>query len=200
MRVELANKKDDLDFTIRELAPSDKKYSILSQFFLALGARDMNGVTSLFLLDHEMTEQSLREVIAHFDNRKVIMQAGLPVEVMLSQPSSESLAVIRSQSLNPIIKSLFEANYNDCEWRPQERYTVIPDYIEKYESEEFDEVLAYLRSVSKIAKTTLRLDNWMLEDSLKDSFAIRYFAHKCSYVYLWIDITGRITMIELDLA
>jgi hypothetical protein len=200
VRIELANKKDDLDFEIRELAAPDKKYSILSQFFLAMDARDMDGVTSLFLLDHEVSEQSLREVIAHFDSRKVIMEAGFPVEVMLSQPSSESLAVIRSQSLNPIIKILFEVTYYDYEWKPQKRYKLITDYIEEYENEEFDEVLVYLRTVSKIAITSIRLDNWMLEDSVKDSFAIRYFAHKCSHVFLWIDTTGRITTIELDLA
>lgn len=200
VRIELTNKKDDLGFIIQEISLPDKKYSILSQFFLAMSSRNMDGVTSLFLLDHEVSEQSLKEVIAHFDSRKVIMEAGFPVEVVLSQPSSESLAIICSENFNPIIKSLFEATYNDYEWKPQQRYKLIPDYIEKYENEEFDEVLAYLRTVSKIAMTSIRLENWMLEDSVKDSFAIRYLAHKCSHVYLWIDTTGRITMIELDLA
>ena len=202
VRIELANEKDSLDLKVQEIAPQDKKYSILSQFFLLMGARDMNSVTSLFLLDHEITEQSLSEVIAHFDSRKLIIETGFPVEVMLSQPSGESPYFIRSEDLNSIVKSLFETTHdsNDNEWKPQKRYKLIPDYIEKYENDEFDDVLAYLRTVSKIAMTSIRLDNWMLEDSVKDSFAIRYFAHKCSHVYLWIDTTGRITMIELDLA
>jgi len=202
VRIELANNKDSLDFTIHDLAPLEKKYSILSQFFLLMGARDMNGITSLFLLDHEITDQSLREVIAHFDSRKLIVETGFPVEVMLSKPNSESLTVIRSENLNSIVKSLFEKTQGsaDYEWQPQKRYKLIPDYIEKYENEEFDEVLAYLGTVSKIAITSFRLDGWMLEDSVKDSLAIRYFAHKCSHVYLWINTVGRITMIQLDLA
>jgi hypothetical protein len=202
VRIELSNEKDRLDFKIRELASPDKKYSILSQFFLLMGARDMNSVTSLFLLDHKISDQSLQEVIAHFDSRKVIIETGLPVEVMLSKPSSESLSVIRSGNLNSIVKSLFGPIHNDedYEWKPQKRYILIPDYIEKYDNEEFDEVLDYLRTISKIAMTYLSLDNWMLEDSVKYSIAIRYFAHKCSRVYLWIDVTGKITMIQLDLA
>lgn len=202
VRIELANKKDSLDFEIQELAPLDKRYSILSQFFLLMGARDMTSVTSLFLHDHEITDQSLREVIAHFDSRKLIVETGFPVEVMLSKPNRESLTFIRSEKLNSIMKSLFETTQGsaDYEWQPQKRYKLIPDYIEKYEDEEFDEVLAYLRTVSKSAMTSLRVANWMLEDSLKYLLAIRYFVHKCSHVYLWIDTTGRITMIQLNLA
>ena len=202
VRIELANKKHSLDFTIQELAAPDKKYSILSQFFLLMGAREMNSITSLFLLNHEITDQSLKEVIAHFDSRKLIVETGFPVEVMLSKPNSDSLTVIRSERLNSIVKSLFETTHGstDYEWKPQKRYKLIPDYIEKYEDEEFDEVVDYLGTVSKSAMTSLRVANWMLEDSLKDSLAIRYFAHKCSHVYLWIDTTGKITTVQLDLA
>jgi len=202
VRIELADKKDSPDFKIQELAPLDKKHSILSQFFLLMGVRDKDSVTSLFLLDHEITDQSLREVIAHFDSRRLIVETGFPVEVMLSKPNSESLAVIHSESINSIVQNLFATSQlrADYEWQPQKRYKLIPDYIEKYEDEEFDEVLAYLRTISKSAMTSIRVTNWVLEDSLKDLLAIRYFVHKCSHVYLWIDTTDRITMIQLDLA
>lgn len=198
------NMEESLDFKIQELILDEnfnKVYSVLTQFFLLLSAQDMSSVTSLYFPNNIITEQSLNEVIAHFDSRKVVLEKGLPVEVILSKPSRESLSYISSNDLNPVIKSLFSTGNNkvEYEWRPQNLYKLLPEFIEKYENKEFDQVLDYLETTSKDSLISLLLFNWTLEDSLKESIAIRYFAHKCTNVYLWVDTSKRVTLIQLEL-
>ncbi|AXN40730.1 hypothetical protein CN689_23270 [Peribacillus butanolivorans] len=191
-----------LDFKIREYIPESniqKKYSLLTQFFLLLGSQDDNSVTSLFV-DNRIDNQVIEEIIMHFDNTKIVLENELPSEIMLSKPNQESLSLIRSNNLNPIIKNLYGTiNNTQYEWRPQKSYKILSEFIEKYEDMEFDEVLDCLKNTSQGSIISLPLSSWTLEDSLKDTFAIRYFTHKCKNVYLWIDDANIVTTIQLEL-
>ncbi|MFD4818609.1 hypothetical protein [Peribacillus butanolivorans] len=98
-----------LDFRFRECIPESniqKKYSLLTQFFLLLGSQDDNSVTSLFV-DNRIDNQVIEEIIMHFDNTKIVLENELPSEIMLSKPNQESLSFIRSNKVNPIIKNLY---------------------------------------------------------------------------------------------
>ncbi|MFI8495237.1 hypothetical protein ACIGC1_20405 [Peribacillus butanolivorans] len=191
-----------LDFKIRECIPESniqKKYSLLTQFFLLLGSQDDKSVTSLFV-DNRIDNQVIEEIIMHFDNTKIVLENELPSEIMLSKPNQESLSLIRSNNLNPIIKNLYGTiNNTQYEWRPQKSYKILSEFIEKYEDMEFDEVLDCLKNTSQGPIISLALSSWTLEDSLKDTFAIRYFTHKCKNVYLWIDDANIVTTIQLEL-
>ncbi|MBK5480986.1 hypothetical protein JFV29_03420 [Peribacillus sp. TH16] len=191
-----------LDFKIRECIPESniqKKYSLLTQFFLLLGSQDDKSVTSLFV-DNRIDNQVIEEIIMHFDNTKIVLENELPSEIMLSKPNQESLSLIRLNNLNPIIKNLYGTiNNTQYEWRPQKSYKILSEFIEKYEDMEFDEVLDCLKNTSQGPIISLALSSWTFEDSLKDTFAIRYFTHKCKNVYLWIDDANIVTTIQLEL-
>ncbi|MFF2290820.1 hypothetical protein [Peribacillus butanolivorans] len=187
-----------LDFKIREFIRESnvqKKYSLLTQFFLLLGSQDYNSVTSLFV-DNRIDNQVIEEIIMHFDNTKIVLVNELPSEILLSMPNQESLSLIRSDNLNPIIKNLYGTiNNTQYKWRPQKSYKVLSEFIEKYEDMEFDEVLDCLKNASKGPIISLALSSWTLEDT----FAIRYFTHKCKNVYLWIDDANIVTTIQLEI-
>ncbi|MGW6302065.1 hypothetical protein [Peribacillus butanolivorans] len=117
-----------LDFKIREFIPESnvqKKYSLLTQFFLLLGSQDDNSVTSLFV-DNRIDNQVIEEIIMHFDNTKIVLENKLPSEIMLSKPNQESLSLIRSNKVNPIIKNLYGTiNNTQYEWRPQKSHKIL---------------------------------------------------------------------------
>ncbi|MET3321809.1 UNVERIFIED_ORG: hypothetical protein ABIC97_004927 [Peribacillus simplex] len=133
-----------IDFKIRECIHESnvqKKYSLLTQFFLLLGSQDDNSVTSLFV-ENRIDNQVIEEIIMHFDNTKIVLENELPSEIMLSKPNQESLSFIRSNKVNPIVKNLYGTiNNTQYEWRPQKSHKILSEFIEKYEDMEFDEVL-----------------------------------------------------------
>ncbi|MGG4201657.1 hypothetical protein [Peribacillus frigoritolerans] len=188
------------DFKIREFTPnsnSEKKYSLLTQFFLLLGCQDENSVTSLFV--DRIDNQVIEEIIMHFDNTKILLENEVPSEIMLNKPNQESLSLIRSSHINPIIKNLYGTiSKSQYEWKPQKSYKILPEFIEKYEDMEFDKVLAYLKNTSKGPIISLSLYNWTLKDCLKDTFAIRYFTHKCKNAYIWVDDSNIVSTIQLE--
>lgn len=190
------------DFKIREFIPNSnvqKKYSLLTQFFLLLSYQDENSVTSLFV-DNRIDNQVIEEIIMHFDSTKIVLENELPSEIILSKPNQESLSLIRSNHLNPIIKNLYGTiSKTQYEWKPQKSYKILSEFIEKYEDMGFDKVLDCLKNTSKGPIISLSLYNWTLEDYLKDTFAIRYFTHKCKNVYLWVDDSNIVTTIQLEL-
>lgn len=192
------------DFKIRALDNEEtlvKEFSILTQFFVLLSAQDENSMTSLSLPHRKITKKTLREIVAHFNSRKVVLEHNKPVEIMLTKPNKESIAEIRSCKLNPIVKSLYGSINNDLsyEWRPQKVYKLHPQFIEKFEDDNFYVVLNFLQETSNNSLITLQLYDWNLEESLIKNLAIRYLAHKCKNVYLWIDEKKRITTIQLEL-
>ncbi|MFZ3589621.1 hypothetical protein ACOI1C_10125 [Bacillus sp. DJP31] len=130
----------------------------------------------------------------------LVLENDSPSEIMLSRPNKESLILILSHGLNPIIVSLFGTYSNkEYQWKPQESYRVLPEFIEKYEDEEFDKVLSFFKIMSNGPIFSISLSTWRLEDSLKNSLAIRYFTHQCKNVYLWVDYSEKITTLQVVL-
>ena len=162
-----------------------------------MGCQDENSVTSLFV--DRIDNQVIDEIIMHFDNTKILLENEVPSEIMLNKPNQESLSLIRSSHINPIIKNLYGTiSKSQYEWKPQKSYKIIPEFIEKYEDMEFDKVLAYLKNTSKGPIISLSLYNWSLKDCLKDTFAIRYFTYKCKDAYIWVDDSNFVSTIQLE--
>ncbi|MGG3805406.1 hypothetical protein [Metabacillus fastidiosus] len=192
------------DFTIKEFDINTnikKEYSILTQFFILLSIQDQNNVTSL-AINKRISDELIKEIIIHFDSRKVIYEKELPTEIMLSNPNNESVKIINSKEVNPIIKSLFNKNddsiQNDSEWSQPKQYKIISEFIKKYKDEEFSKVVAFLKNTSPNSRVFLNINDWILHDTLQDSLLIRHLIHECNNVYLWIDEHKKITMIEFD--
>jgi len=192
-----------LNFRISEFKPKVNNkivFSLLTEFFLMLSNQDKNGQTSIFV-DQNIDNQLIDEVILHFNSTRVVYEDDLPTEVMLSNPKEESLSEIQKQGINPIISDLFgKISEDPYEWSPSTCYKIIPEYIEKYEDHEFDMVIEGISRTSKdkhlVSFSTVSMN---LEESLRDSIAIRYLAHKCKNVYLWVDKVGKITMIQIEI-
>ena len=194
------NSNDSVNFKIRKFTAESnvsKKYSILTEFFLLMGAQYGDGVASLFV-HNKIDNQLIEEIIMHFDDTKVVLENELPTEIMLSKPNQESLSWIRSNNLNPITKDLYGTSNNQFEWSPPKSYKVLSEFIEKYDNTEFDKVLECLKNTSPEPIISLTLSSWTLEDSLKESFAIRYLTHKCKNVYLLVDDANIISTIQLE--
>jgi len=192
-----------LNFSISEFKPNANNkivFSLLTEFFLMLSNQDKNGQTSIYV-DQNIDNQLIDEVILHFNSKRVVYEDGLPTEIMLSNPKEKSLSEIQKQGINPIIKDLFgKINEVPYEWSPPTCYKIIPEHIEKYEDQEFDRVLEVLSRTSKemnlVSISTLGL---VLDESLKETLAIRYLTHKCKNVYLWVDKVAKITLVQLEI-
>ncbi|MFE4354514.1 hypothetical protein [Peribacillus butanolivorans] len=194
------NLDSSVNFKIKKFIPESnvsKKYSILTEFFLLLGAQHSDGVTSLYV-HNKIDTQLIEEIMMHFDDTKVVLENELPTEIMLSKPNQESLTLIRSKNISPITKDLFGTSNKEFDWRPVKLYKVLSEFIDKYDDAEFDKVLDCLKNTSPAPTTSLSLSSWTLKDSLKENLAIRYLAHKCKNLCLYIDDENNISTIKLD--
>lgn len=192
------------NFSIKELPIENdadlRVYSIISQFLLFQSSQFHPSVTYFHLPTKEIDDALLREAILHFDQRKVLMVEGKPINVMVSDPNPESLEYLRSNDMNPIVKSLFKKDDRMIEQgssEPQNPYKVDPCHIDIYDNNEFDEVLDFLERTVDGEPICINVYNWVLNDSLKDNLAIRYLAHKYREMYLWINNSNEVTVIQL---
>ncbi|MGG2027981.1 hypothetical protein AB1282_19970 [Gottfriedia sp. S16(2024)] len=192
-----------MDFRIREFIPSKKDephFSLITEFYLMLGNQFENGEISVFV-NKKLDNWLITEVILHFKNCRVVYENDLPTEVRLSNPKKVSLNEIHKKGINPIISELYgKVSEIEPEWSPSLGYKVITEKLEKYEDQDFDMVFEYLIRTTK-GKHLLSF-SWVslvLDESLKDSVAIRYFAHKCKNMYLWVNREKKITTIQLEI-
>ncbi|OCA84761.1 hypothetical protein F7984_16850 [Pradoshia sp. D12] len=177
-----------------------KQYSLLTQFFLLLSAQLSDSVTYYPIKNGLIKDKELREIILHFDERKEFIVNDKPIEIMLAKPNNDSLKHLMSNPLNPVIKSLFPQSkqLQQVQFSPSSPYRVIPEKINSYEDKEFDLVLAYLKENTESPSFGFQLSNWILNDSLKNSHALRYFSHHTQTLCLWIDESKRIISIEMQ--
>ncbi len=128
-------------------------------------------------------------------------QEGKLTEIVLSKPNRDSELSIRLRKIHPIIDDLFHFSDKKFEqkWRPVQRYKVLPEYISRYNDEEFDEVLHFLQQTSKENTTLLNIKSWKVNEYLKKNVALQYFVHHCQNVYLWIDDIGETSLLELQI-
>ncbi|PEJ59277.1 hypothetical protein CN692_07305 [Bacillus sp. AFS002410] len=191
------------DFRIREFISSknhEPHFSLITEFYLMLGNQFENGEISIFV-NNKLDKKLISEVILHFNNCRVVYENDLPTEVILSNPKKVSLNEVHKQGINPIISDLYgNVSESEPEWSPSLSYKVVPEKIEKYEDQNFDLLFEYLISAKK-DKHFLSF-SWLslvLDETLIESVAIRYFAHKCKNMYLWVNREKKITMIQLEI-
>lgn len=192
-----------MDFRIREFISSknhEPSFSLITQFYLMLGNQFENGEISVFV-NKKLDKKLISEVILHFNNCRVVYENDLPTEVRLSNPKKLSLNEIHKRGINPIISDLYgKVSEIELEWSPSLCYKVVPEKIVKFEDQDFDLVFEYLIRTKKDKHLlSFSLVSLVLDESLKDSVAIRYFAHKCKNVYLWVNREKKITTIQLEM-
>lgn len=192
-----------MDFRIREFISSknhEPHFSLITEFYLMLGNQFENGEISVFV-NKKLDNKLISEVILHFNNSRVVYENDLPTEVRLSNPKKASLNEIHKQGINPIISDLYgKVSEIESEWSPSLGYKVITEKLVKYEDQDFDRVYEYLIRTTK-DKHFLSF-SWVslvLDEALKDSVAIRYFAHKCKNMYLWVNREKKIITIQLEI-
>ncbi|PGS48774.1 hypothetical protein [Bacillus sp. AFS041924] len=192
-----------MDFRIRKFISSknhEPHFSLITEFYLMLGRQFENGEISVFV-NKKLDKKLISEVILHFNNCRVVYENDLPTEVRLSNPKKVSLNEIHKRGINPIISDLYgKISEIESEWSPSLCYKLVPEKIVKYEDQDFDLVFEYLIRTKK--DKNLLSFSWVslvLDESLKDSVAIRYFTHKCKNVYLWVNREKKITTIQLEM-
>ena len=179
--------------------PHDKKrYTPLTQFFLLLSSQDVHepGVTSLKIKDGQITDEELCEIILHFEERKTVTFEGKPIEVLLSRPNKDSLGHIKSHPLNPVIQCLFGETIQPKRDSAAQPYRVLPSKLKSFEDAEFDKVLSYL--ASRKSSISFQILNWDLNDSLKESYALRYLSHHTQTLCLWVNESKRVVFMEME--
>lgn len=198
------SEKEGVGINIQRIEGIDKinkSYSILTEFFVSLTAKVSNSQTSIYLNEHNIPNTLLEDVVIHFDDRKVVLENNIPIEIMLSRPKSSSIDYIKHRPKNPVVDSLYNINTpmnEPDEWTPRKTFRILADKIERYDNKDFDNILTYLKAPNNQSFIFLNLYDWILSESLKDSLAIRYFSHKCEKVYLWIDENQKVTNIQLE--
>lgn len=193
-----------INFTVHDIPLSKnvpKHYSLLTQFMIGLALKDRDGVTSLYIGEDCLSNKMVQEVVVHFDSRQGVYQEGKLTKIVLSKPNRDSELSIRLRKIHPIIDDLFHFSDKKFEqkWRPVQRYKVLPEYISRYNDEEFDEVLHFLQQTSKENTTLLNIKSWKVNEYLKRNVALQYFVHHCQNVYLWIDDIGETSLLELQI-
>lgn len=194
-----------INFTVRDLPLSknvQKHYSLLTQFMIGLAIKDRGGATSLYIEEEELSNKIVQEVLNHFDHRQGVYQDGKLTGIVLSKPNRDSELSIRLRKIHPIIDDLFIFSDKKVEqqWRPIQRYKVLPEYISRYDDEAFDDVLHFLQQTSKEHSTLLSIKSWKVNEYLKKNVALQYFVHHCQHVYLWIDNVNETSLLELELS
>jgi hypothetical protein len=176
----------------------EKKFSILSQFYLKLGSYHHNSQTTIFIKKEGITSLVIQEILLHFNSCRIVTENNVATEIIISNPKNESLEYINSQAVNPIIHSLFsESSGKETSFSPSKPYIVIKEFIEKYEDEEFDKVYNFLKKTTINNQLYLNLfSRPLLNDSVKDFLFIRYLAYKQENLLLWIEENDTITSIQ----
>lgn len=125
----------------------------------------------------------MQEVALHFEFMELVLNNAKVVEVRLNKPMKESIELLKTTKTNAIIADLFEREGDTVQWHPYQvknktLYEIDYSVIENADDHDFNAVYEYvcLASQSKEEKIFFP-KNWMLDDSLKHSLAIKYFAN-----------------------
>lgn len=197
-----ASIQDDVDLKIQHIRNIDgvnKNFSVLTEFFVSNTAKVQNSLISIFLDEDKIPEDLLKDVIPHFNNVKMVSQNDVLKEIMLSQPKDYSVNYVKGHSKNPIIQNIYNIDIPinaDDKWQQKKVYKIRTEKIEKYENRDFDKILPYLNPPYNMPYVFLSIYDWILNDDLKNSPAIKYFTHKFKEVYLWVDEIQKVTEIQ----
>jgi hypothetical protein len=178
----------------------ESKFTSLTQYFLIsykkqLDASGSGVVTHIKIPNDDMFAQIIQEVALHFKSIELIQEDENITEIMLNEPFESSLEQINKLKINPIINDIFmrEGNYEHLQpYQVKKKmfYEVDFSYIDSYENVEFDSVYDSICAVSSGKEDVLIYPkNWIVNDDLKDSLAIRYFSNhqKTKSLYLKVD-------------
>ncbi|MFI8711002.1 hypothetical protein [Brevibacillus brevis] len=192
---------------IRKIAPFESPIPIttLSQFFLSLSA--VNGPDNVLhiptLSDESLFQKALTEIGGHFVDIKAAFVDDKPQQLILKEIQKKVVEELQNldfeRKLNPIVANLFNTQLK-MQYSHREKKTifrVIPSEVIVADVPDFDETMEFLcKSYDDLLITPT---NWYLTNELKDSIAIRYFAHRCKNLYLWVDdLNSEIIYIHLE--
>lgn len=186
--------------TINNPGNIDPKFTSLTQYILISYKKQLDTlrssvVTHIKIPNADLFEQIIQEVALHFKKIELILEGQNVTEVMLSEPVESSLEQINELKINPIINDIFMRKGNYKHLQPYQvkhkmLYEVDSSFIDLYENIEFDSVYDCICAVSAGKEDVLIYPkNWIVNDDLKDSLAIRYFSNhrNTKGLYLLVD-------------
>lgn len=195
--------ENDTNFRVTIFNNTDNikpKFTSLTQYFLISYKKQLDElgydvVIHIKIPNADMYEQIIQEVALHFKSIELIQECENVTEVMLREPLESSLKQIEKLSINPIINDIFMREYNYKPLHPyhMERetfYEVDFSCIDFYENAEFDSVYDCICAVSSGKEDVIIYPkNWIVNDNLKESLAIRYFTNhwRTKGLYLKVD-------------
>lgn len=169
--------------TIHHANNSGSTFTPISQYFLSENAETPDVFTYISIPTVDFFNQTMREVALHFEFVELVLNNEKVVEVRLNKPMKESIELLKTTKTNAIIAGLFEREGDNEQLHPYQAknktlYEMDCSVIENVDDHDFNAVFEYvcLASQSKEEKIFFP-KNWMLDDSLKHSSAIRYFAN-----------------------
>lgn len=176
------------------------KFTSLTQYFLISYKKQLETSTTDILIHINIPNKDvfaliIQEVALHFNSIELIQEDEKVTEIMLSQPLENSLKHCSEIEINPIINDVFmrEGNYKQLhpyQVKSKMLYQVDFSFIDSYENIEFDTIYECLCAISSGKEDILIYPkNWLVNDELRNSLAIRYFSdhRKTKGLYLMVD-------------
>lgn len=188
------NENNTQNGMIRKIAPfqSPTQITTLSQFFLSLSA--VNGSDNVMHLptpSENLFHKVLTEVGRYFVDIKATFVDDMPQQLILKEIQRNALDELKKieaeGKLNPIVANLFNIQ-SEILYSHREKKTIfriIPSEVIIANVPDFDETMEFIRK--SFDDLLITPTNWHLTNELKDSVAIKYFAHRCKNLYLWVD-------------
>ncbi|SDZ66371.1 hypothetical protein SAMN05421736_12725 [Evansella caseinilytica] len=168
--------------------------TIISDFFVMLNSFGEPGVTPLPAPDEKVYHRIMEEIAPYFERILIIKINNKIIEVSLQHVKKEALTILNNKAVHPVLNEFFhgeadKSGYNLFGQVPNRSvYKVLPHFIDPLEDPEVQQLFDFLKEMFSLKKYIVFPPKyWSLSDELKQLQAIRFAAHYCQDVYLWVD-------------
>ncbi|THF81670.1 hypothetical protein [Cohnella fermenti] len=169
--------------------------SLIAQFFLTTTAMHYSNALVHIPTPPEVRETAINEVACHFAKIQYLYREKELFKIQMQNllPGTEcQLKKLHAENrLHPIVKDLFGTPYSSDSHAHNltKTYQIDCRKIEPFGDEAFDAVWEFIKSSFLKAEGSLTISpaSWKMVDELANSTALRYFATKCSSMYLIVD-------------
>ncbi|SDZ66378.1 hypothetical protein SAMN05421736_12726 [Evansella caseinilytica] len=168
--------------------------TIISDFFVMLNCLGERTVSQLPAPDDKVYHRIMEEIAPYFERILIIKINNQIIEVSLQHVKKEALTILNNKAVHPVLDEFFhgeadKSGYNLFGQVPNRSvYKVLPHFIDPLEDPEVQQLFDFLKEMCSVTKDFgFILKPWLLSDELKQLQAIRFAAHYCQDVYLWVD-------------
>ncbi|MDQ0887836.1 hypothetical protein QFZ81_002924 [Paenibacillus sp. V4I9] len=193
------------DITKNELSPFAEFY-IAPFIFLT-----PNMCINIPLTGIDLNNDTLRQLLCHFQNITVLTSKGIPVEIRftnLEPKSKEMFTLLMSQKkINPFILDLYRfygehdasGDYKYVKFNNKSVNLTCEGLINSIYIKAFDDIWRNIKQIYSDKNYVHLYPNWQFSDQLTNSISFNYFSTACKEVYLCVDnITSRVLELTLS--